>query len=151
MHDSVVLTGWVPNDTFLAGYGAAQALPGPLFSIGPYLGFVANPAHPLSGALLALCGIFLPGLLIVVAALPLWNAVGRTSTAAAVTRGAGAAVVGVLAAAFATVIVPSALLSVADVVIAAVGFLLLLRFRAPSWAVAMGIVAASAIVAQWGG
>ena len=69
--------GWVSDDAFLAGYGAAQAVPGPLFTFAAYLGAVVSPSpHGSAGAALGLIGIFLPGVLILMGALPFWNACG---------------------------------------------------------------------------
>lgn len=137
LHDVLVRPGWVGESSFLAGYGAAQALPGPLFSVAAYFGAVANPTHAVRGAALALVGIFLPGLLIVVAALPAWRRLSASAIARGATQGAGAAVVGVLAAAFCALIVPSAMAGVPDVVIVAVGIALLALVRWPAWAVAV--------------
>ena len=94
LQQAVVAPGWISQETFLAGYGAAQALPGPLFAFSTYLGTAMQPpgGGP-AGALLATLAIFLPGLLIVVAALPFWRWVRRQSIARAAMRGAGAAVV----------------------------------------------------------
>src|SRR5690606_15002607 len=95
----VVRTGWIGHDAFLAGYGAAQAVPGPLLSFGAYLGALVRPADSaLFGAALGLVAIFLPGLLLVVGALPFWDALRRRPKAQAALAGTNAAVVGLLGA-----------------------------------------------------
>src|ERR1700755_1033233 len=97
---SVVPPSWVSDDAFLAGYGAAQAVPGPLFTFAAYLGFVVT-AEPngLAGAVLGLLGIFLPGILILIGTLPFWDAFRMRPGAQAAMRGVNAAVVGLLGAA----------------------------------------------------
>jgi chromate transporter len=101
LQDAVVAPGWVPADVFFAGYGAAQAVPGPLFTFAAYLGAVSSfGPHGLWGAWLALIAIFLPGLMLLVGALPYWQALKRWPAARAATSGMNAAVVGMLASAF---------------------------------------------------
>ena len=92
-----VTPGWVSDDAFLAGYGAAQAVPGPLFTFAAYLGAVVHP-HPngLAGAALGLIAIFLPGVLILMGTLPFWDAFRKRAGAQAMMRGVNAAVVGLL-------------------------------------------------------
>ena len=100
LREAFVTPGWVSDDAFLAGYGAAQGIPGPLFSFAAYLGAVVRPApHGLAGAGLGLLGIFLPGMLVVIGALPFWNSLRQRAGAQAVMRGVNAAVVGLLGAA----------------------------------------------------
>lgn len=90
--------GWVSNESFLAGYGLAQAVPGPLFTFAAYLGSVMGPEpNGLAGASIALVGIFLPGLLLVYGMLPYWDALRLRPEAQAAMRGTNAAVVGILA------------------------------------------------------
>jgi chromate transporter len=97
LRDAFVAPGWVSDDAFLAGYGAAQAIPGPLFTFAAYLGAVAGPApHGVPGAALGLVGIFLPGILILIGTLPFWHAVRSRDEAQAAMRGVNAAVVGIL-------------------------------------------------------
>ena len=132
LSEAVVRPGWVDPDAFLAGYGAAQAVPGPLFSFAGYLGAVmAKPPSGLAGAGLAIAGIFLPGLLVLVAALPFWSRLrGRTDVRAAM-RGASAAVVGILAAALYDPVWISAVADRSDFAAVATGFVLLTMFRTP--------------------
>lgn len=138
----VVGQGWTTPDVFLTGYGAAQAVPGPLFSFAAYLGAVVA-SQPLIGAALALVGIFLPGFLLLVGVLPFWNALRERPWAYAAIAGANAAVVGVLAAALYRPVWTSAIADIADVAIAAIGFLLLVALRLPPWSVVLLVVAAT--------
>jgi chromate transporter len=141
----VVRPGWVTEDQFLAGYGAAQAMPGPLFTFAAYLGAIAS-AGPggAAGATLATIAIFLPGGLLVLAALPLLGWLrGRPGVAAAL-AGVNAVVVGVLAAALVTPVATGAITSPLAAVVAAAGAALLVAGRAPPLAV---VVASAAIMA----
>jgi chromate transporter len=132
LREAFVPSGWVGDDAFLAGYGAAQAVPGPLFSFAAYLGAVARPAPSgMAGAALGLVGIFLPGLLILVGALPFWNAFRARAAAQAMLRGVNAAVVGILGAALYHPVWSSSVTAPIDVAIAVVGFVLLTAWRAP--------------------
>ncbi|MFD1971676.1 chromate efflux transporter [Trinickia caryophylli] len=126
------IAGAVGPDVFLSGYGAAQAVPGPLFSFAAFLGWVMVPA-PLqwAAAALATIVIFLPGLLLVVAALPHWQSLRARPAMAAVFAGVNAAVVGVLGAALYSPVWTSAVLRPVDFAIAAIGFFLLVRWKAP--------------------
>lgn len=132
---SLVPDGWLDDPHFLAGYGAAQAIPGPLFTFAAYLGAASAPqAGPLVAALwagVALAAIFLPGLLIATAVLPVWSAVARYAPMRAALAGVNAAVVGLLAAALVTPVASTALVQPSDVAIAALGIMLLIRWRAP--------------------
>jgi chromate transporter len=145
---AVVPPGWVADDAFLAGYGAAQALPGPLFTFGAYLGAVMRPPpNGVLGAALALVAIALPGLLLVAGALPFWDAFRRRRGAQASMRGTNAAVVGILATALYDPVWTTAVLSLRDFTLAAFGFVLLLVWRAPPLAVVVAIALASAALA----
>jgi chromate transporter len=136
--------GWVDDQTFLAGYGAAQALPGPLFTFAGYLGAVSNSGvAPFVAGPLALAMIFLPGFLLAAAALPLWRRLRDLPVAGAFVDGANAAVVGLLAAALWNPVIRSAVLSPPDIVIAVLGFLLLQVIRAPPLVAISLIIAAS--------
>jgi chromate transporter len=96
----VVAPGWVTNEVFLAGYGLAQAVPGPLFTFAAYLGAMMVPAqNAITGAVIALVALMLPGLLIVYGMIPFWDALRRRPAAQAAMRGTNAAVVGILGAA----------------------------------------------------
>lgn len=136
----VVHPGWIGETSFLAGYGAAQAMPGPLFTFAAYLG-AAMQAGPggVFGAVLALVAVFLPGLLILVAALPFWNGLRSKSKAQAAMRGANAAVVGILTAALYDPVWTSAVLAPEDFVIAAFGFVALVSWKLPPWIVVVGV------------
>ncbi|WP_112172196.1 chromate efflux transporter [Paraburkholderia unamae] len=137
-----VATGWVTPTDFLAGYGAAQAVPGPLFTFAAFLGWMmAGPPRHWGGALLATAGIFLPGLLLVIAALPWWQALRARPAMGSALAGVNAAVVGLLACALYSPVWTSAVLSQADFAIACVGFILLTRWRVPPLAVVAFCVA----------
>jgi chromate transporter len=141
----VVSPGWVTNDAFLAGYGAAQAVPGPLFTFAAYLGAVMVPKpNGLAGAAICLVAIFLPGFLLVVGALPFWDAFRTRPVAQAAMRGTNAAVVGVLGAALYHPVWTSAILGPYDFALALVGFVLLTVWRAPPWLV-VSITAAGGV------
>lgn len=132
LREAFVAPGWLSDDAFLAGYGAAQAVPGPLFTFAAYLGAVVAPEpHGVAGAILGLAGIFLPGILILIGALPFWDSFRRRSDAQAMMRGINAAVVGVLGAAFYDPVWTATVRAPADFGIALVGFVLLTVWRAP--------------------
>jgi chromate transporter len=142
----VVDTGLVDRDDFLAGYGAAQAVPGPLFTFAAYLGAVTRSGPTgLLGAVLALLAVFLPSALLVVGALPSWDRVRRAPRAARALAGVGAAVVGLLAATLVDPVVPQAVTSVRAAAVAAAAFALL-TVRVPAWAVVAGATLAGALV-----
>ena len=144
LRDAVVSKGWVSPDVFLAGYGAAQAVPGPLFTFSAFLGSVLNaPPNNLAGAVLALVAIFLPGMLILLGALPFWDGFRKRMDAQAVMRGVNAAVVGILAAALYNPLWTTAILGRRDVALALAGFAALTFLKAPPWTVVAGTVAAA--------
>lgn len=146
LRDALVPPGWLPDDVFLAGYGATQAMPGPLFTFSAYLGAVVAPAG--SAALwsaVALVFMFLPGILVALAGLPLWTWLARHPAAKSGLAGVNAAVVGVLGAALYDPIWTSAIQGGRDVAIALVGFLLLECWRVPPLAV-VGFCVISALV-----
>jgi len=135
---AIVEPGWTDDATFLAGYGLAQALPGPLFSFAAYLGaLVVSVPGGMIGAGVALVGIFLPGLLILVGALPFWEALRARPAARAALHGVNAAVVGILGAALYNPVWVSAVISPYDFAIAAAGFILLTVWRTPPIVVVM--------------
>ncbi|MGG2047880.1 chromate efflux transporter [Burkholderia gladioli] len=138
LQQQTVATGWVSPNAFLAGYGAAQAVPGPLFTFAAFLGWImpAAPNH-WAGALLATLGIFLPGLLLVLAALPYWQAWRARPAMAAVFAGVNAAVVGLLASALYSPVWTSAVNASIDFAVAAIGFFLLARWKIPPLAVVL--------------
>jgi chromate transporter len=149
LRSAFVGPGWVSDDAFLAGYGAAQAIPGPLFTFAAYLGAIASPASgPIAGAVCGLAGIFLPGLLLVTAATPFWEQLRARATARAGMRGLNAAVVGILAAALYDPIWTSTIHGAADLTIALLGFVLLTVWRmSPTRVVALGAAAGVALAA----
>ncbi|KGJ76940.1 chromate transporter [Cryobacterium roopkundense] len=143
---SVVDSGWVTPDQFLAGYGAAQAVPGPLFTFAAYLGALSTTGPGgILGAAIALSAVFLPGLLVLVGVLPFWNACRASPRAQALMRGANAAVVGILAAALYDPVFITAIVGPASFGLAVVCFVLLIAWRVPAWAVVV-VGAAGGIV-----
>lgn len=141
----VVPPGWVTNEQFLAGYGAAQAVPGPLFTFAAYLGAVMGPPpNGWAGGMLALAAIYLPSFLLVLGALPFWSALRARASIQATLRGINAAVVGLLLAALYHPVWTSAILTPADFALGLAAFGLLTVWRVPPWTV----VAASALAAQ---
>jgi len=144
-----VATGWIPNETFLAGYGLAQALPGPLFAFAAFLGAQAGmTAGAPTGAALALLALFLPGLLLVYGTLPFWDGLRRHAAARHAMMGANAAVVGILAAALYHPVWTAAVFDIRDACIALGGFMLLTLWKAPSWIVVILLVALGAVGAS---
>ncbi|KEP74176.1 chromate transporter [Microbacterium sp. SUBG005] len=132
----VVQTGWVSPESFLAGYGAAQAVPGPLFTFAAYLGAVSDVGPGgVAGAAIALVAIFLPGFLVLVGVLPFWDAVRRRPLVRAAMRGANAAVVGILGAALYAPVFTTAITGPGSLVLAVLGFVLLTALKFPAWAV----------------
>jgi len=141
----VVPPGWVTNETFLEGYGLAQAVPGPLFTFAAWLGAAMGPApHGIAGAAIALAAIFLPGLLLLYGTLPYWDALRRRPGAQSAMRGANAAVVGILGAALYSPVWTSAVLTPRDFALALAGVLALTVWKAPPWTVVLGLAAAGA-------
>lgn len=142
----VATPGWVSNEAFLAGYGLAQAVPGPLFTFAAYLGAVMGPMpNGVAGAAIALVALLLPGMLLVYGMLPFWDAMRTRPAAQAATRGTNAAVVGILAAALYSPVWASAVLTPRDFVLALTGFLLLTVWKMPPWIVVVLLAAAGAI------
>jgi chromate transporter len=132
LHANVVDPGWVTEDQFLAGYGAAQAIPGPLFTFAAYLGTVsARPPNGAVGATIALVAIFLPSFLLTFGALPFWDWLRRSTGVRRALTGTNAAVVGILLAALYSPIWTSSVATPIDVAIAAGALALLLTRRAP--------------------
>jgi chromate transporter len=132
LREAFVTPGWVNDDTFLAGYGAAQAVPGPLFTFAAYLGAVVRPEpHGVIGAALGLFGIFLPGVLILLGTLPFWEVLRKRADAQAMMRGVNAAVVGLLGAALYNPVWTNSVNTSRDFGLALVGFVLLTVWREP--------------------
>lgn len=143
----LVPTGVVDQTAFLAGYGAAQAVPGPLFTFAAYLGALATGAPSgLVGAAIALIAIFLPGALLVVAVLPLWNRIRHLPGARRVLMGVNAAVVGILAAALWTPVVTEGITSVTAALIAVLGLIVLVWKKVPAWAVVLAAALVGAVL-----
>jgi chromate transporter len=147
LRDAVVAPGWISNDDFLAGYGAAQAVPGPMFTVSAFLGErLQHGMGGFAGATVALLAIFLPGLLLVAATLPLWRSIGHTPRAARAVAGVNATVVGLLAAALYDPVWTSGITSPIDVAIAGVAFTLLTAWRASPLMVVLWCVAARGLI-----
>ncbi len=142
----VVPRGWVTDDQFLSGYGAAQALPGPLFTFSSYLGTVMTPGRwAWAGGLWCLFAIFLPAWLLIGGALPFWERLRSKAWAQGALRGANAAVVGVLLAALYNPVFTTSVKGLPDFAAALVAFGLLVAWKTPPWVVVMLAAAAG----QW--
>jgi len=148
LQSAAVGGGWVTPEQFVAGYGAAQALPGPLFAFAAYLGALAlpGPAGLVTGAV-ALVAVFLPGFLVLVGVLPFWSSLRTRPSVQAALRGANAAVVGVLAAALIDPVFVTAITGLATLALAVVCFALLTYWRVPPWGVVLVGAAGGALVA----
>jgi chromate transporter len=145
LRDALVPGGWISDDGFLTGYGLAQAVPGPLFTLAAYLGAAGGPAGaPAQGAAAALISIFAPGLLIAVAGVALWSLLARHRRLRASLVGVNAAVVGFLGAALYDPVCVTGIRDAADAAIAILGLALLQRWKAPPLAVVLACVALSA-------
>jgi chromate transporter len=145
---AIVKHGWLAQLSFLAGYGAAQAVPGPLFSIAAYIGASVRPnAYPLLLGMGALIVLFLPGLLLMSAVLPFWNALRRRPSIASALRGVNASVVGVLAAALYRPLWTATIHTITDFLIALAAFVLLVRFKMQPWIIVVGVGLVSILVA----
>ena len=138
LQKEVVPPGWIGNDAFLAGYGAAQAVPGPLFTFSAYLGTVMQPGpNGWLGGLICLASIYLPSFLLLIGVLPYWDALRRRADVQSALKGVNAAVVGLLLAALYTPVWTSAILGPADFGIGIAAFLLLVFWRVPPWIVVL--------------
>jgi chromate transporter len=146
LRSEVVPRGWVSDDMFLAGYGAAQAIPGPLFTFAAYLGtLIFRGRDAWAGGLLALFAIFLPGWLAVGGAYPFWRVLRGRAWAKAALRGANAAVVGILLAALYRPVCTESIGNARDIVAVAAALALLAKARMPPWL----LVAAMGAAGQW--
>ena len=146
LEGAIVAPGWVTQKSFLAGYGAAQALPGPLFSFGAYLGAVVRPSSsPFMFSLLGLIGIFTPGLLAMTALLPFWSAIRGNRYVQSSLRGINASVVGILIAALFQPLWTSTVHSSADFWIVLSAFALLALWKVQPWIVVLCVVAISSL------
>lgn len=128
----VVPMGWLSKEDFLAGYGATQAVPGPLFTFAAYLGAIMNGW---TGAIIATLGIFLPAFLLVIGALPFWDTLRRKPIIQGALVGVNAAVVGILLAALYDPIWTSSILAPADFALASILFIMLVFWKTPPWVV----------------
>jgi chromate transporter len=147
LQQAVVPPGWVGNDAFLAGYGAAQAVPGPLFTFAAYLGTVMGPMpNGWIGGLICVAAIYLPSFLLLVGVLPFWDALRRRTAIRSALAGVNAAVVGLLLAALYTPVWTSAIFAPADFAIGIMAFLLLVMWRVPPWlVVVLGALGATGV------
>ena len=144
LKQAVVDPGWIDNGTFLAGYGAAQAVPGPMFAISAFLGERLHGGQGgLVGATLSLLAIFLPGFLVVAGVLPFWQTLSARDVTARMLAGVNAVVVGLLAAALYDPVWVNAVHDAKDFAIALIGFVCLAGVRWPSWGVVLWCVLAS--------
>ena len=133
---ATVSTGWVGKDLFLAGYGAAQAVPGPLFTFSAYLGAVMQPEPSgWRGAVLCLCAIFLPSFLLLLGILPFWESLRRVAAVRSALLGINAAVVGLLLAVFYDTVWSGGILSSKDFTLALLALGLLSLWKVPPWLV----------------
>ena len=145
----VVAPGWVTNEQFVAGYGAAQAVPGPLFTFAAYLGFVMQPEpNGLAGAAVALIAIFLPGILMTLGALPFWDLLRSRGSFQSALRGVNAAVVGLLLAAFYHPVWTSAIYKPTDFGLAILAFGLLAFWKLPPWLVVVLTAVGGEVIAR---
>ena len=136
LQSEVVPPGWVSNDAFLAGYGAAQAVPGPLFTFAAYLGMVmTGEPNGIIGALICLFAIFASSFLLVIGAMPFWDSLRRVGAVQNALLGVNAAVVGLLLAALYNPVWTSAIFSAADFGLALAAFTLLVFWKIPPWLV----------------
>ena len=149
LQQTVVPTGWIDNDTFLAGYGAAQAIPGPLFTFAAYLGSaMMEPPNGLWGGLICLVSIYLPSFLLLLAALPFWDVLRRRPVVRSALQGINASVVGVLLAALYSPVWTSAIFEPADFGLGVIAFLLLTLWNFPPWlVVVLGAIGGMTIAA----
>lgn len=139
----VVPTGWISKADFLAGYGAAQAVPGPLFTFAGYLGAMING---ISGALVAIVAIFLPAFLLILGALPFWNTLRKSPRVQGALIGINAAVVGILLAALYNPLWTTAILAPVDFALASILFLMLIFWKVPPWLIVVAGAAGGTLI-----
>ena len=137
----LVPTGWISADTFLAGYGAAQAIPGPMFALTGYLGNVIDPSSSYlggwTGGLIAIVAVFLPSFLLLGAALPYWDALRSRARVRSALSGVNAAVVGLLLAVLYTPVWTSTVQNIVDFATVVIASLLLSMWKVPPWLVVL--------------
>ncbi|MBX3172864.1 MAG: chromate efflux transporter [Gemmatimonadaceae bacterium] len=152
LQHATVSPGWVSVETFLTGYGAAQAVPGPMFTLATFLGAqIPTAAHPAAGALVATLAIFAPGFLLLIGALPLWERLSHAGSARRLVAGVNAAVVGLLLAALIDPVMSKALHSGADVAIATLALVAIWpERRSALWALVVGVAGSVAVAAVGG-
>lgn len=149
LRQALVPGGWISDDAFLAGYGFAQAMPGPLFTVAAYLGATSAPPHGSAlWSVVALVAIFLPGLLLASAGLSLWSRLTHLPAAPAVLGGINAAVVGVLGAALYNPVFTTGVRSSGDLALAVTALVLLVRWRFPPILV-VALCVAAGVVSEW--
>ena len=147
LEQSLVPPGWLGLDQFLAGYGLAQSVPGPMFSFSAFLGFdLQDGLHGMIGALLALMALFTPAFLLMGGVVPFWGDLGRLRSMRRALQGINAAVVGILLAALFQPLWQVAIRDVADFCLALVAFLLLMGWKQPAWRVVIGCALVGAAV-----
>lgn len=147
LQSEVVPTGWVSNDLFMAGYGLAQAIPGPLFAFSAYLGTVSGPVpNGWLGAMICVVAAFLPSFLLVVGCLPFWESLRKLTKIKQAMLGVNASVVGILLAALYQPVWISAIFSAKDFGLTSVGFILLEFWKMPSWVVVILTIIFSLII-----
>ena len=147
LQTAVVSPGWISKDMFLVGYGAAQAVPGPLFTFSAYLGTVMQPAPSgWTGGVICLIFIFLPSFLLLIGILPFWEKLGKEPTVRRALTGVNAAVVGLLLAAFYNPVWTSGILSVHDFILSLIAFGLLFLWKTPPWLVVFVTALGGALV-----
>lgn len=143
----VVPMGWISREDFLAGYGAAQAVPGPLFTFAAYLGAMTNGVL---GSLIATVAIFLPAFLLIIGALPFWNQLRKSKRLQGALMGINAAVVGILLAAWYNPLWTTAILSPADFALASILFSMLVFWKLPPWVVVIFGAAGGVMISLFG-
>ncbi|CUX65995.1 MULTISPECIES: chromate efflux transporter [Hyphomicrobiales] len=147
LETEVVKSGWISHDQFLAGYGAAQAVPGPLFTFAAYLGTLLGPEpNGLIGAGIALIAVFLPGFLILLGVIPFWDSFRQRESAQALMRGANAAVVGILGAALYDPVFTSAIVGPYQFALALTCFVLLMAWKTTPWIVVLVAAAGGVLI-----
>jgi chromate transporter len=143
LEKELVPTGWISQDSFMAGYGAAQAIPGPLFTFAAYLGAIIGG---ITGALVATAAIFLPAFLLVVGVLPFWNSMRGSHRIQGAFMGINAAVVGILLAALYNPLWTTAVVKSEDFVLVSILFVMLMFWKLPPWVVVLAGVLGGIII-----